>query len=132
MSLKHLFPAIFWGAVIFFVISMPPGHIPDSTILRLPFIDKAIHFTLFFIFTILLAFGLYKQKKITSKLSYMSLTIITLTVGVAYSATTELIQSVALSQRHGSFFDFLANAIGTVFGLWFFSYLIKPYMVRKK
>ncbi len=132
MSLKHLLPAVFWGAVIFLVISMPPSRIPDSAMLRLPLIDKAIHFTLFFIFSILLAFGLFKQKRITSILSYKSLVIITLTAGVLYGATTEFIQLIALSQRHGSVFDFIANAIGTVFGILFFSYIIKPYLVRNK
>jgi VanZ family protein len=124
MILKHILPAVFWGVIIFLAVSIPPNHIPESELLKLPFIDKAIHLFLFFIFSVLIALGLYNSGSET--ISSKRLIISTLTIGIFYSAATELLQFAFLPEREGSIFDFLANAIGTIFGVLFFVYFIKP------
>jgi VanZ family protein len=48
-----------------------------------------------------------------------------------YGAITELFQFALLPEREGSIFDFLANAFGTIFGVLFFRYFIKPKLLRK-
>ncbi len=124
MSLKRILPAIFWGVIIFWVISAPQTQLPDSELLRLPLIDKVIHFILFFVFSVLLAYGL--NKSTSNRITGKPLIIIILSIGLLYGAITELFQFAVLPDREGSVFDFIANAFGTIFGLLFFRYCTKP------
>lgn len=124
MNYKTLIPAFIWGGVIFLVIGASPDQIPKEELLRLKNVDKAVHFFLFFVFSVLLAGGLFHRNKASS--SNISLLIITLIIGITYGAVTEFIQFAALPERHGDVFDLLANTIGTIFGVMFYSYVLKP------
>ena len=110
-----LLPALIWSLVILAVISWPEKQIPDSDILRIPFIDKAIHFSMFAVLGVFVYGGLWVQDKASCFYTYRLG--VTLATGLAYGAITEMIQHFFLEGRHGTAGDFIANAIGTVFGV---------------
>lgn len=111
-----LLPALIWSLVILAVISWPEKQIPDAEILNIPYIDKAIHFFMFVVFAVCVYGGLWVQDKASNMYTYRMC--ITLAAGLAYGAITEVIQHFFLEGRHGTAGDFLANAIGTVFGVF--------------
>ncbi len=116
-------PALVWGAVIFYIISIPPGKIPESGLLQLPHIDKVIHFSMFAVFGSLLAGAFIISSKTQQ---YHKTTIaISLFIGFVYGGITEYYQYCCLYGRDGNFFDALANCFGTVFGVFIMAMLFK-------
>jgi len=124
MSLKFFIPALVWSVVIFLAISLPAGAIPKTGLLKIPHFDKIIHALMFFILAVFLSFGFFKQSPISSlQKNYFLLAILT---GIIYGAATEGFQYFWFSSRHGNFYDFFANAFGTVFGVILFANALKP------
>lgn len=86
--LKYLhtkWPAIFWAAIIFLLLAMPPLHINQEKPLELSGLDKAIHFLLFGMMVWLWG---YYQKTVFSAgkkpfLPMLFITIITIIYGIA-------------------------------------------------
>jgi VanZ family protein len=123
MKLKPLIPAIVWASFILAVIIWPGSRIPDSEVLKIPMMDKAIHFVLFFVLANLLAFGLFRQH--SSSPFFIYRTLLVLISGILYGAATELLQYWFLSSRHGNAADLLANIFGMVFGLLFYRKVVQ-------
>lgn len=111
-----LLPALIWLLVILALISWPEKQIPDADILNIPYMDKAIHFFLFAVLAVFVYGGLLLQDK-DSYLHVNSL-FITIVIGLTYGAITEIIQYFFIVGRYGTMGDFLANAFGTVFGVF--------------
>lgn len=129
MNRPFLIPAIVWGAIIFFIISMPGSQLPESGLFAIPHIDKLIHAVLFFVFSFLLAYGIFKEKKAKPRLH--DAIIYALVSGILYSAFTEAIQHFLVKSRFGSIYDFMANVFGTVFGILLFRLLFKSQASRR-
>lgn len=113
-------PAIIWGLVIFVVISMPPSAVPPTDKLRIPHIDKIIHFAIFFIFGALLVYGFIKTYR--QKIMFL---FISMVIGILYGGFTEYLQYCCFEGRHGTFADFVADSFGTVFGVLFMNIMQK-------
>lgn len=127
---KHLvyfLPAIIWGAVIFVIISMPPSAIPPTDKLRIPDIDKIIHFGIFFVLGLLLVFGFVNSGGQQGKHF-----VISVLIGIAYGALTEYLQYCCIMGRYGSFADFIADVFGTVFGALFIRITKKGAIAHRK
>jgi VanZ family protein len=116
-----MLPSAGWAMLILVMISWPASQMPDAEIMKLPHFDKIIHFSLFFVFAVLLAAGLFFQPK--NLFIFKFRIAIALAAGLVYGSLTEIFQSLALPERHGSLADFAANAFGTVFGVLCFRYI---------
>lgn len=101
--------------VILLVTGYPGGNIPDNELLKIPYIDKVIHFVLFAGLGVLLVYG-FKKKHRQERLSNKQL-ILCIALGVSYGILTEYFQYFCLSDRHGNLPDTLANGFGTIFGV---------------
>jgi hypothetical protein len=88
----------------------------------LPHMDKMVHFTMFFCLAFLIR-SLRWQDTIDNKLY-----IIYLTMGVAYAATTEVVQYFFIAQRSGDILDFGCDVVGMALSLLIFPYW--PKIVR--
>ena len=108
-----MLPAIIWAAAILIITGIPGRSIPETDVLRIPGIDKAIHFIIYAVFGALLFHGLRRGKQSTGK----RLAAASIATGIFYGALTEYIQHCCLTDRHGNCQDFIANAFGTVFGV---------------
>jgi VanZ family protein len=106
--LKNIFltAALFWTGIILFFCLENAKNIPSINILHL---DKVIHLTFHFIFTIL--WFLYFKKKFKNSNNF-NLLAITLFVSFVFGIVIELIQQYFTTTRNADVFDILANLIG--------------------
>ncbi len=101
--------------IILLVISYPGENIPDSDLLKIPYIDKVIHFVLFAVLGTLLVYGFGKKQR-GKRLQGRQL-ILCIVLGITYGILTEYVQYCCLSDRHGNLPDVIANGFGTIFGV---------------
>lgn len=109
-------PALFWGVIVFLIISLPSSALPSTEKLRIPHFDKIVHFVMYAVFgaLILLGHGRFKHKTSASK----NQVIMSISVGILYGIITEFLQFCCFPDRHGNIYDVLANGFGTVFGVF--------------
>jgi VanZ family protein len=118
MSFKHFIPALAWGAIIFIAISLPPGNIPKTPLLKIPHFDKWVHFFLFLIFGAFTAYGFFKQRLGSfMKRKYVPLTLL---AGLIYGSITELLQYFFFFGRNANIADVITNLFGTIIGVLLF------------
>lgn len=125
LRFRYLLPALLWFVVITIVVITPGDSLPKSNLFDIPYLDKLIHFSIFFIFAVLLYIGFHKQSE-TYIIKRMILTF-TIVAGAAYSIITEIIQHYIAVGRSGDFFDFAANMSGFLLGVLFIRQFIKHY-----
>lgn len=129
MKIKYLIPAFIWSVAILIMLLLPSSQIPSYKILKIPHLDKIIHFGMFLGLSILLVFGFMKQNK--NSFLFKDAYTITLVICVFYSAGTEFLQSISVSlQRMGSALDFAANMAGTITGLILYFVIMKIKIFR--
>lgn len=120
MKYRYLLPSIFWFLIILWIISIPGGSIPKSSLLKIPHIDKVIHAVVFAVFTFLLSYGFLMQKKVLlGRYPYT----FSFLIGVLYSIITEWIQLRFVIARSGELLDLLADMTGCLAGIVLFDYL---------
>lgn len=106
--LKNIFliAALIWTGLILYFCLENAKNIPSINIL---YLDKVIHLTFHFIFTIL--WFLYFKKKFKNSNNFNLLTI-TLFVSFVFGIVIELIQQYFTTTRSADVFDILANLFG--------------------
>lgn len=124
MKYLPLLLAAVWSMAVFMVTLMPSNHIPESQLLKIPFIDKAIHLFLFIVLTLFWSVTFYFQKNFSPLHKYAVM--FAVLTGIILGATTEILQTTLPVNRHGNVTDFACNIIGTVFGAMLFVYVIRP------
>ncbi len=127
MKFRYLLPAILWSVIIFFIIAIRGSRIPDSALFYIPHFDKLLHAGIFFVLSILLLWGLIKQKKNKKAIPY----IITLLFCVIYGGVTEIIQHFFVDGRSGEIADFAANTIGSLIGVAGFYYMKNNHYLQR-
>lgn len=108
LTLRRLFPAIFWAVLIFIASSIPSDDIPSAPIFKF---DKVIHLSIYFVFALLVYRGLADQHASTgepSRASWLTLLIIGL-----YGASDEFHQFF-VPGRSMDLFDWIADVGGGV------------------
>jgi len=128
MKWRYFFPAILWAAIIFTAISLPPGNIPEAGLLKIPHIDKIVHLFLFFTLSLLVAWAFTRQP---GGMLRKHILLVALILGSFYAAFTEIYQHLFLPGRFGSISDFVANMIGTIFGLLVMRIIFRQKIVNK-
>jgi VanZ family protein len=93
----------------------------DSSGLHIPHLDKAVHFTFYFVMVVL-AFlakseGKPKEEGRPNWLVYIVL------FAICYGIIIEILQHVATANREGDLLDALANSIGAISGMMLIRYL---------
>lgn len=128
MFFRYHIPAIIWGIVIFIAVSVPGSNVPRFSFFKDLPVDKIIHFTLFFIFSGLLAYGFAKQY-FGNTIRYRPYTIAFL-ISAGYGGLTELMQGTLFADRSCEIADFIANIAGTIVGLAIFV-LLKGKIIKQ-
>jgi VanZ family protein len=117
-KLKFFFPAIIWGLIILYLSSNAGIQLPPSFWDFLA-IDKIGHLVFYGIFTILIAFGFYKNKKVIRKKELFNALIISSIYGIAM----ELMQYSFFPNRYFEVLDIIANISGSLMGILFFKHI---------
>ena len=97
--------------------------------INIPHIDKFVHFTFYFVATILGSFFLREFKK--NKIDIISASDKMFFFSVCYGMIIEVFQYCFTANRHGDFFDFIANSIGALFGWLVMKYVISNQVAQK-
>ena len=97
--------------------------------LRIPHKDKIVHFSFYFISTILGSFALreFSQKKISLNNAAVKMFLFS----VVYGMIIEVLQYSITKDRHGDFYDFIANSIGAFRGLLLVKYFFSQRVSQK-
>ena len=106
-------PGLLWTGLIFYLLSMDTSGTGEFSLLKVYGIDKLIHFVLFAILAFL--WGAYFLNRETLHTKRIILLIITL--ASSYGMGMEYYQEF-FTNRSFSYWDGLADAIGSVAGAW--------------
>ena len=120
---RNIYPGFFCGIVILILTGLPGSCFPHVR----PAIglDKVAHVAMFAGFAFLSIWGYrgqYAQKVRKGKRKSLILTFL---VSITYGALTEIMQETICIRRTGSFYDFIADVIGSLLGIAFFVFLLK-------
>lgn len=105
---------IIWALVIFVLCAMPGEDIPDPQ-LNIPYIDKIVHFGMFFVMAVLLCNELEYQ----TRLCLRKIFLLTMAIVLVYGGVIELLQHYFFN-RSGDIFDLLADVAGGMVGCLFY------------
>ena len=106
-------PGLLWTAMIFYLLSMDTSGAGEFSLLKVYGIDKLIHFALFTILAFV--WGAYFLSRATMHANLIVLLIIIL--ASTYGMGMEYYQQY-FTNRSFSYWDGLADAIGSVAGAW--------------
>tara|TARA_R110000868_G_scaffold102146_7_gene281372 strand:+ start:36289 stop:36639 length:351 start_codon:yes stop_codon:yes gene_type:complete len=88
----------------------------------IPHLDKVVHFTFYFVATISGSFFLREIKEYSINLLQASNKMFLFSIG--YGMIIEVLQYSITENRHGDFFDFIANSLGAFTGWLVIKYMI--------
>ena len=108
-----IWPGLLWTVLIFYLLSMDTSSANEISLLKIYGIDKLIHFVLFAILSFL--WGAYFLSSETLHPKQIQLLIIIL--ASSYGMGMEYYQQY-FTERSFSYWDGLADALGSVAGAW--------------
>ena len=119
---RHLFklPAILYSMLIFFLSSLPQSELPPIHVFGF---DKIVHFTEYLLYGMTLMLAYTRSKSLVLLENSVVVSVLT---GILYAVTDEIHQ-LFVAGRDCNFWDFSADALGVVFGIYLFSKIIKFY-----
>lgn len=119
-SVTRHFPWASWLLTLS-VLSLTPGkHLPELNF-DLFELDKLIHFIFYFILAILMRIGFRFKKNEPFSKSSVWITVI----GVLIGWSIEYIQGNYVTNRYFDYADILANSLGTIVGVLFYTWYLK-------
>lgn len=113
--IKYFWKSLVWGLFILIICGIPGDELSKFKIVTVPYLDKVVHLTLYFIFTIFLysGFTLRNEEKGGSAKPFLYGSLISLLYGV----TIEVLQLYVFSHRSFELLDIVADAIGILAAL---------------
>ena len=118
MFFRNNLLTIIWSIVIIVLCCIPGKEFPEASIFEIPHLDKIVHFTFYFILSIIGVKGISKQTK--------SPFLFILLYGVLLGVLIETAQHYSIPFRDGNIYDALANSLGSVLGLAVVYYKLAP------
>ena len=116
---KNSIPGILCGIVILILTGLPGSLFPP--VKPAVGLDKVAHIVMYAGFAFLCIWG-YRQQYLSRSKDYRRKALaLAATIGIAYGGITELMQEHLVPTRTGDWFDFIADTIGVLAGLLFFS-----------
>lgn len=92
--------------------------------------DKIMHCVMFATFAFSVIVGYRKEFCEGEKAYRVKLQLITLIIAVSYGALTEVLQMYVFRGRCGSIYDFMADVIGCVLGIFIFKIIFRKKMIK--
>jgi len=102
--------SIVWATFILVLCSIPGNQINKIKFIDIPQLDKFVHFTFYFVFTLLLISENNKlrlHRKVT-----VDAILIAATISLSYGALIEIIQKILVINRGADIWDMVANTVG--------------------
>ncbi|GAB6010295.1 VanZ family protein [Dysgonomonas reticulitermitis] len=124
---KYTWPPMIIAVIIFYLCCLiPTNDIPDVEFDFFIPTDKIVHFLMYFGLSIVASFNYIYDKK--GKIIILKLVAFAVLVPIIYGGLIEVLQAEYFTERSGDWYDFLADASGSLatlpFSLWFRRYLL--------
>jgi VanZ family protein len=125
MMVRNLLPfwkALLWLVVISLLSLLPVKDIEHVPMFGVPNIDKAVHFTMYGIFSALLLNGFQRfgRKRVTvRKIIYAA------GIAIPYGMIMEYFQLVLVTSRHADVVDIMFNIAGCITGISLYALYIR-------
>lgn len=119
-KIKRLLPALLWLVIITIISGFPGDQIPKQPIWQF---DKFVHTFIYLIFSFCLMFAFEKQYSKAHN-RFMILSVIVF-FGIFYGGFMEICQHYIFINRSGNWYDFIANALGSILGVLLYPFIIK-------
>lgn len=128
---RHIYPGLLCGVIIMVLCGLPGSYFPKvKTFWEWLGPDKLVHTLMFAVFAFSIAFGYRKEYCERDKNYRIKLQLITLLISVFYGALTEILQVHLFRGRYGSAYDFIADVIGCVLGIFIFKIIFRKKMIK--
>ena len=101
--------AVLWTAFIFYALTKEPSGLPKFKWLTLTGVDKAIHFVIFAIDSLLIQLAIEAKNRIGTA-------VFTIAFCISFGGFLELVQHYFVEGRTGDAIDWIADALGAVVG----------------
>ncbi|HNR08435.1 MAG TPA: VanZ family protein [Saprospiraceae bacterium] len=115
---KYLYSGI-WILMILVLSLLPKSSLPEMEF-DIPYLDKVVHFAMYFILLVLVS---WERQKLESKPLFFN----GLMLALLLSICTEAGQRFFFAGRSFEILDIVANIIGSISGIYFFRIILKPY-----
>src|SRR4051794_7811156 len=115
MTFKSFLPGLIWFIISVVLLVLPNNDLPHTRYFDIPFFDKYVHFTMFFLLTSLFTFPfsfLHTEKAVIKSW----FTRITLFV-IVYGILMEFVQKFMTIDRSFDLIDILFDGLGSIAGL---------------
>ncbi len=109
---------ILWALLILVLCSIPGKDIPSVGWLQILSPDKWVHAAIFVVQYLLLMLAF--SKEYIDKFWLFAAHWWAVTLSLFYAGLTEVYQHLFLADRFGDVYDFIANAVGVLIGVWFY------------
>lgn len=118
-----------WSILILVLCTLPGEKLPENGF-HIPYLDKIVHFILFYVLGIFVCSELKFQTKFSSR----KVAIITILLVSLYGALIELLQHYVFVYRSGEYLDLFADILGGFIGVLTYRGIktIKDKMIAKK
>jgi VanZ family protein len=130
---RHIYPGLICAIIIMILCGLPGSYFPKvRTFWEWLGPDKIIHCVMFAVFSFSIIWG-YRDEYCTRDKAYRNvLQLVTLLISASYGGLTELLQNYLFRGRYGSVYDFLADLIGCVLGIFIFKLAYRKKNCKKK
>lgn len=114
---KHFFTIAFISWMVFITFSSLYSF-EDVSVpkMKIPHLDKAVHFTFYFVACVLGIFFLRERSR--GEMSFRKALLIMLVSTIAFGIFIEVLQHALTSNRQGDYLDGIANSVGSLCGAW--------------
>lgn len=120
---RNSFPGILCGIIILILTGLPGSCFPKVK----PAIglDKIVHIIMYAGFAFACIWGYRETYSERNKTQRRKMILVTALISIALGGLTEIMQETICYQRTGSWYDFIADAIGTTLGLIVFNIIFR-------
>lgn len=125
--IKYTCPPILVAIVIFYLCCLMPGE--DIPTVSWPYTDKVVHFFMYFGLSAVASFGYIYGKR--GRIIVLKLIIFAFALPILYGGLIEIVQEYYFEGRYGDWFDFLADALGSLAVLPLALYFRRKLLIRE-
>ncbi|MDD2278930.1 MAG: VanZ family protein [Bacteroidales bacterium] len=123
MSLLNYWRSILWALLSLVACVLPGNRIPKINKIAIPHFDKVVHFTLFFVLTLLL---FYENRLRTGNVKLSREPIFWIIVAIIlYASVLEGLQYFFIASRSGNLADLAANFLGVFVAVLVYAFVAK-------
>lgn len=116
MFFKYNYPALLWATFIAVLCGIPGQDLPSADWLELISFDKFVHAGMFAALVFLTVRGFRKQSSTSFLNRYAAY--VAVSFAIAYGGILEILQGALFENRTADVYDFIANTVGCLVGLW--------------